>query len=244
MALLKYSAVVGEASGKAGGVIFSRNKGGNYIRGWSMPTDPRTSRQLAQRAKLSLLTNQWSNNLTEANRQSWVNSAELADHQVTNRFGEAKNLSGFQYFIKMNLIALTLGEPILLQSPGVKLLPMLTSGSVAVSATTGLTITLTYDDQAPFNSNEAFIISMSSSAPAGRKPGTVKVLKTVKDVDDPVVTVLGNVLTMVISPADIAAAGLTLTTGGKVAVQTRITRTDYPWDALTGAVTENSTVAG
>jgi len=45
MAIIKFSAIVSDARGKIGGNVFSRNKGGSYIRSYVKPINPSTPKQ-------------------------------------------------------------------------------------------------------------------------------------------------------------------------------------------------------
>lgn len=97
MALIKYSAVVGDASGKVGGNVFARNKGGAYVRTYTKPINPGTPKQSDVRSLFSNANADW-RNLTDAERAGWN---ALADGQTfKNRLGDDIKLSGIALFIK------------------------------------------------------------------------------------------------------------------------------------------------
>lgn len=117
MALVKFSPLVSGVSGKVGGVVFSRTVGGSAVRSWAKGTNPNTEGQLLQRARLSQLSTVYGQ-LTPAQRQSFVDAANLAEHKVTNRLGEASNLTGPQFFNKVNLLLLAAGLPLITEYSG------------------------------------------------------------------------------------------------------------------------------
>lgn len=57
-------------SGKLEGQIYSRNKGGYYVKGWSKPLDPATSAQLSNRSRLSSAASSW-HSLTDIQKAAW-----------------------------------------------------------------------------------------------------------------------------------------------------------------------------
>lgn len=99
MALVKYGAIVAEARGKEGGIVFSRNRGGAYIKVKVTPTNPQTLFQQIQRGALASISQAW-RGLSQANRDSW--KAFALQLPITNIFGDQTYLSGFGAFVKCN----------------------------------------------------------------------------------------------------------------------------------------------
>lgn len=94
------------ASGKLNGMVHARNKGGNYIRKWSKPLNPKSDLQLAVRNSLTTLSREWGA-LTEAKRSSWI---ALASNIVRkNRIGESVSLSGNALYNEFNGNLATIG---------------------------------------------------------------------------------------------------------------------------------------
>lgn len=87
-------------SGKIGGLVYSHNAGGQYIRALSIPTNPNTSFQQAVRTAVSLLANMWNNALTALQRSQWNQYAENV--KLTNRIGAQVNVSGQAMYIRSN----------------------------------------------------------------------------------------------------------------------------------------------
>lgn len=98
--MAKIKPLLGELAGSIGGNTFSRNKGGQYVRQRSIPTQPDSARQSKVRGILSQLSRGWSNTLTQAQRDQWVTWAQT--HPVLDTFGNAVLLTGHQAYIGLN----------------------------------------------------------------------------------------------------------------------------------------------
>ena len=90
---------VGALSGSIGGSTASHNKGGPYIRTRAIPTNPNTTSQLARRAALATMSQNW-RNLTAGQRQAWEEWAR--QNPITNTLGQSINKSGHQSFVGLN----------------------------------------------------------------------------------------------------------------------------------------------
>lgn len=112
--LIKFGSIVTDGSGKLGGHIYSKNRGGNYIRTNQIPSNPRTPQQMQNRAYLAFLSQQWSS-LTANQIAAW----NEATHEFprTNRFGDKKFLSGKNLFTSLNKNLLGVGLEILQYPP-------------------------------------------------------------------------------------------------------------------------------
>lgn len=100
MAKIIFGGGVAGASGSVAGQVFSRNKGGYYIRNRSIPTNPSTSKQTTYRAVLASLATGW-RSLTAAQRAGWNTNA--ANFPYQDSLGQTKYYSGIQLYIKFNL---------------------------------------------------------------------------------------------------------------------------------------------
>lgn len=108
LALIKLSGIgVTEISGKAGGTVFSRGRGGAYVRNRVVPSNPQTVAQQAVRAIFGAISSAW-RNLTAEQRDEW--NAITADYPTQNRLGETKILSGKALFQKLNMNLLEAGQ--------------------------------------------------------------------------------------------------------------------------------------
>ncbi len=95
-----YSPIHGEMRGKLGGNVFSRNKGGPYVRMHATPTNPNSARQQSTRAWLAQCSSLWNGTLTPAERAQWNEYAET--HSALNALGQTIFLTGLDWFAKCN----------------------------------------------------------------------------------------------------------------------------------------------
>lgn len=98
--MLVQSQVVAAGSGSMGGLTWSHNRGGQYVRSRVVPTNPRTSFQDTVRNTMSYLAAYWRDILTEAQRAGWATYA--ANVPVVNRLGATIFLTGQNMFIRSN----------------------------------------------------------------------------------------------------------------------------------------------
>jgi hypothetical protein len=101
-------------SGSIGNQTNSRNRSGQYKRQRSMPTQPRTTAQVAVRARLSNLASAW-RSLTDNQRAAWAAFAN--SFTVVNSLGVSGNLTGCQCFIKVNAVNGQNGDTVVLTPP-------------------------------------------------------------------------------------------------------------------------------
>lgn len=107
MAKIKLSAIVSEMRGKLNGSVFSKNRGGAYLRTKVTPVNPQSLAQGLVRATLTALSQGW-RGLTEAQRLAW-NSA-VSGFTSTDIFGDIKTPSGINLYNKLNLNLAAIGE--------------------------------------------------------------------------------------------------------------------------------------
>jgi hypothetical protein len=100
MALIKTGGGVAQISGSIAGTVFSRNRYGSYARNRTVPVNPNTPLQQKVRSAIALLSNQWFNSITAAQRQAWATYADNVT--VSNRLGDAINLTGFNQYVRSN----------------------------------------------------------------------------------------------------------------------------------------------
>lgn len=99
MAKLKFTAVVADMRGKLNGSVFSKNRGGAFVRTKVTPSNPQSSYQAAVRSILGGLAQGW-RSLTQAQRDGW-NSA-VSNFTGTDIFGDIKTPSGINLYTKLN----------------------------------------------------------------------------------------------------------------------------------------------
>ena len=110
MAKVKFSALISEMRNKLNGSVFSRNRGGSYLRTKVTPTNPQTAAQVAARSLLTSFSQSW-RGLTEAERDSWRSVVD--QWSTTDVFGDVINPSGATLYIRLNInISIAGGSPI------------------------------------------------------------------------------------------------------------------------------------
>jgi hypothetical protein len=95
----KFGAIVTEGRGKIGGHVFSKNRGGAYMRTKVTPVNPRTASQSLVRSRFGDLSTAW-RSLTQAQRDAW--NGIVAQYSSTDIFGDLKNPSGLALYQRIN----------------------------------------------------------------------------------------------------------------------------------------------
>jgi len=108
MARIKYSSVVADIRGSVGGVTFSRNANGAYVRNRSKGTNRKSVGQLTVRAIFTALTSAW-RSLDPSSIATWVTNAALYPYK--NKVGIASQYTGQQLYMKLNSTLMQSGLP-------------------------------------------------------------------------------------------------------------------------------------
>lgn len=120
MAIMTPGPTVAALSGSVGGTVYSRNRGGAYIRNRAIPVDPNSDAQQNVRAILASQSQAFSD-LTDAQRAAWENWA--SQNPVINALGNSILLSGHQAFVQLNS-RLDLDDQTVLSAPPIINAPM------------------------------------------------------------------------------------------------------------------------
>lgn len=131
MAKIKLSAIVSEMRGKLNGSVFSKNRGGAYIRTKVTPVNPSTIAQGAVRAALTSISQAW-RGLTEAQRLAWAGA--VSAFTSTDIFGDIKTPSGINLYNKLNLNLHAIGEASISTPPAVVSVGYVSALSLAADA--------------------------------------------------------------------------------------------------------------
>lgn len=134
--MLILSNLISKASGSVGGITASHNKGGMYLRARATPTNPNTTFQQNARNAMKSLTSDWSNTLTQAQRDAWAVYA--ANQPFTNRLGESKNIPPHSLYVRCNSPRSQNGLAVIDDAPTTYTLPTFTVTSVSASEATQL----------------------------------------------------------------------------------------------------------
>jgi hypothetical protein len=155
----------GAASGKAGSMVASHNKGGQYIRARTTPTNPRTAQQSAVRNATALLAPQWSSTLTDPQRDAW--NVYAVNVSLKNRLGDTINVSGIAMFLRSNVSRIQAGLPIITDAPVLFDLGQTPTEFefVVAPGATGGTMTITAATTSGWNSSTANHFLLYTSRP-------------------------------------------------------------------------------
>lgn len=127
--------MVVDGSGKLGGHVASKNRGGQYFKTKVTPVNPQTSFQSINRGYFALLSQGWSS-LTAAQIRGWNDAVEL--FRYSNVFGDLKSLSGKALYQKLNQNLLITGQTVIDDAPTPEAVPapltIVATGAVAVPA--------------------------------------------------------------------------------------------------------------
>lgn len=111
MASILPGPMASDIRGSTGGVVFSRNRGGAYTRNRTVPINPQSPAQVAQREALTAASRAWQD-LSPAAKDAWNAAAEqVPPADAINRVGQAITLNGQQYFVRCNTVLGTLNSP-------------------------------------------------------------------------------------------------------------------------------------
>lgn len=138
MAKILTTAIVADIRNKLNGSVFSKNKGGAYIRTKVTPVNPQSVAQQNVRNHLSTNSQAW-RGLTEAQRQGWNNAAP--NFPYTDIFGNIKQLSGFQLYVKLNTNLAVIAAAAISDAPTPVAIPALTALSLAATPSPSLSLT-------------------------------------------------------------------------------------------------------
>lgn len=102
MAIIKFGPTVVGARGTIAGTTFSANKSGPFARVWSRGANRKSELQSAHRGLLGNISSTW-RDLTQAQRDDWIDYADDPAQELTNSLGETFFASGFNWFLRINL---------------------------------------------------------------------------------------------------------------------------------------------
>ena len=153
------------ATGSIRADTFSRNRYGQYTRNRSIPVNPNTSKQSAQRARFSEASQAWQS--LNANQQAaWGPYAQ--DHPLQNKLGETIILSPSAMYTRIRLQALAAGITPSADPPAEPAFVFTALSAVASVDTTGPTRVLTLTGTVNQPAGYVAIISAAGQTSLGR----------------------------------------------------------------------------
>lgn len=138
----KFGAIVVAGSGKVGGHVFSKNRGGAYMRTKVTPSNPNTVAQQNVRSILSSLAQSWGA-LTDSQRLAWQGAVN--DWSSTDVFGDIKNPSGINLYTRLNSVLLNSGQATI-DVPPLKAEMPYTEIATAIFDVSSSTLVVTFGD--------------------------------------------------------------------------------------------------
>ena len=131
---LKFGAIVTDGRGKIGGHVASKNRSGAYLRTKVTPSNPNTVAQTQARGILASLSQGWGQ-LTDSQRKGW--NEAVKEWGTTDIFGDIKNPSGINLFVKLNANLSSIGHPFLSDVPAKREVPQTIIVGATLSRATG-----------------------------------------------------------------------------------------------------------
>lgn len=125
---ITWGAIVTDGSGKLGGHVASKNRGGSYLRTKVKPTNAQTTAQMAARNRLASFAQNW-RGLSEAGRVSFNNA--VGNFPVVKN-GKTILMSGEQLYIRLNTNLDLVGAAAITTAPLPEEIPAVSLDSVSV----------------------------------------------------------------------------------------------------------------
>lgn len=157
--------ILGSLRGSIGDNTFSHNRGGDYVRRRTSPTNPNSTRQQTMRTLLATLAGLWSTTLTPAQRAAWNVWASLQAKE--GPLGNSINLTGINGYIWTNTHLLDAGDTRIDDPPLVVGPTGLLTLSVDISAATTADVTFT---GTPLAANHKAVMFMSLPQSGAAQP--------------------------------------------------------------------------
>lgn len=104
---IKFGSIVTDGSGKLGGHVYSKNRGGNYIRTNKVPSNPRTAAQILARSRFGIASSGWKE-LSELQRNAWAEFA--VNNPFTDSLGDQRHLSASSAYTRSANNLLNVGK--------------------------------------------------------------------------------------------------------------------------------------
>lgn len=141
-----------QRSGKQGGIVWSRNRSGAYVRNRAVPVNPNTDRQVAVRNLVRGLAIAWQTDLSQDERDSWD---LYADNVVWKGvLGQDVTLTGLNHFIRSNTPRMLCSVARVDSAPGIFDLAEAEQSLSCVASEATQQLVISYDDTAAWCSED------------------------------------------------------------------------------------------
>ena len=121
-------------SGKSGTTVSVQGRYGQFRRSLVVPKDPHTPDQVRVRSSLGRISAMW-NSLTEDLRVLWIAGSSEAWSEP--RLGKRGQLTGQQFFVKINCTLASIGKPLVTTPPNRPQFPANPVGELTITNTGG-----------------------------------------------------------------------------------------------------------
>lgn len=169
MAKITFGQGIADARGAVGGQVFSRNKGGAYLRARIAPINRNTPQQTAVRANFGANAKGWGTLLTAAQRTAWTNFA--AANPRVNILGASIILAGLAMFQSLNQVLAQILSTLITDPPPDLSVPIIATVTAASADSATPDIKITTDAQATVADAAYYIFATKPLAP-GKTPQT------------------------------------------------------------------------
>lgn len=182
MALIKYGGGIIQASGSIAGTTHARNRFGNYIRARTKPVNPNSTtvsklaftlydadsaNQAKTRAAMAALSYKWSQVLTSAQRTAW--NLYASSVAMKNRLGEVVYLTGYNHYIRSNIIRGTSSGNSYDDGPTIFELPEKDPTIAVVPVEHDNNIRLTFDDTMEWVDEDGAVLWIWQGSPQNKQ---------------------------------------------------------------------------
>jgi hypothetical protein len=151
---------------KLGGHVFSKNKGGSFMRRKVSPAQPRTSAQTLIRAGMTTLSKRWGGTLLDTQRAAW--QAFALNNPTKDVFGATVVLTGEQTYLRLNQAVLMVGAPIIDDPPNDLSVQGISSFTSAPNGTTPA-FTISAVAPVPLLSTDCYMVWATRQMSPGRE---------------------------------------------------------------------------
>lgn len=163
MALIKFGGGVVGMAGSIAGSTFSRNRSGSYARARTKPINPMSSGQVLIRSCVAQLAQRWNNTVTDVQRIAWQTYADAV--AMKNRLGETIYLSGFNHYIRSNVIRKQTTAAVADAAPTTLSLPEQDTTFAVTASVAANKLSITWDGALPWVSIPNSLIAVYMGVP-------------------------------------------------------------------------------
>jgi hypothetical protein len=169
-AIITMGQIASAASGSMGGLTYSHNKGGAYVRSRAIPTNPNTPRQVAVRATFGTLTKSWAG-LGPDGQLAW--NLFAAANPIINALGASVTTSGLAAYTGLNAALLGAGEPLITSPPVDRtVLPLGPVSGATFTTTLGVLTLAEFAVTAPTGNDSSYYVYATPPMSPGINPNS------------------------------------------------------------------------